>query len=220
MLDGDWSSDVCSSDLIDDMTQRMQQSLAQVMAQKTISRNPGEVTALDIRIMAAVSDDITDLIVRETFSKDLYDLLSAFIIRIPPLRERKDDIAPLCSYFMDKFGKEYDKSVKTVSDEVLTVFNEYGFPGNVQELANLIERAVLLIDGSVIELRHLPEKFRNPGHRQAMKDDRTFLSLADIEKNHILKVTSALGQNRTKAAEVLGISRGALWRKLKQYGEE
>jgi two-component system response regulator AtoC len=207
-------------DNIQDMNRDTQEKLSNVLSTNTMTRigGKGPVRA-DVRIMAACPEEITAEIMASSFNRDFYEQLSGFVIVIPPLRERKDDIAPLCSYFMDKFGKEYGKQVKTLSEDVLSAFSSYSFPGNVQELANLIERAVILLDSPSIELRHLPEKFRSPAKHLDFTDEKPLMSLAEVEQIHILKVMKALGNNRTKAAEVLGISRGALWRKLKQTGE-
>lgn len=207
-------------DNIQDLSQSTQEKLARVLSLNLMTRKGGkEPIHADVRIMAACPATATEDLKDTSFHKDFYDQLSGFVITIPPLRERKDDIAPLCSYFMDKFGKEYEKPVKTISDEVIAAFSTYAFPGNVQELANLVERAVILLDGQTIELRHLPEKFRTPAKHSELFDDQPLMSLAEIEKIHIKKVMDALGSNRTRAAEVLGISRGALWRKLKLTDE-
>ena len=207
-------------DNIQDMSVALQGKLSRVLSRNMITRKGGtEPVNADIRIMAACPKKVTDQLAKTAFHKDLYDLLGGFVITIPPLRERKDDIEPLCSYFMDKFGKEYGKQVKNLADDVLSALSSYPFPGNVQELANLIERAVILLDGPTIELRHLPEKFRDPVVHEH-SEDQLLPSLADVEQQHILKVMDAVGNSRTKAADVLGISRGALWRKLKQYGWE
>jgi DNA-binding NtrC family response regulator len=207
-------------DNIQDLSQSTQEKLARVLSLNLMTRKGGkEPVHADVRIMAACPATVIDDLNATTFQKEFYDQLAGFVITIPPLRERKDDIAPLCSYFMDKFGKEYEKPVKTISDEVIAAFSTYAFPGNVQELANLVERAVILLDGQTIELRHLPEKFRTPAKHSELFDDQPLMSLAEMEKIHIKKVMDALGNNRTRAAEVLGISRGALWRKLKLTDE-
>ncbi len=207
-------------DNIQDMSPSIQEKLARVLSLSLMTRKGGkEPVHADVRIMAACPAAVTETLKNTAFHKDFHDLLSGFVITIPPLRDRKDDIAPLCSYFMDKFGKEYEKTVKGISDDVLSAFAAYAFPGNVQELANLIERAVILLDGQTIEIRHLPEKFRAPVRHADEFTTQPLMSLAEVEKIHIKKVLTALDNNRTRAAEVLGISRGALWRKLKQEDE-
>lgn len=208
-------------DNIQDMSPSTQEKLARVLSLNLMTRKGGkDPIHADVRIMAACPESVTETLKGTAFHQDFYDLLAGFVITIPPLRERKDDIAPLCSYFMDKFGKEYGKPVKSIADDVLSAFSAYAFPGNVQELANLIERAVILLDGQSIEIRHLPEKFRAPIRHVDEFETQPLLSLAELEKIHIQKVMKALDNNRTRAAEVLGISRGALWRKLKQEGEK
>ncbi len=204
-------------DNIQDMTADTQEKLARVLNLNVMTRKGGkEPVHADVRIMAACPFAVSDEVRDSAFHPDFFDQVAGFVITIPPLRERKDDIAPLCSYFMDKFAKEYEKTVKAIADDVLSAFAAYAFPGNVQELANLIERAVILLDGQTIELRHLPEKFRSPVKHAELFEDQNLLTLAEVELQHIIKVMKALGNNRSRAAEVLGISRGALWRKLKQ----
>ena len=135
---------------------------------------------------------------------------------IPPLRERRDDIPPLCRYFLDKFAKEFKKAVECVSDEVISLFMTYDFPGNVRELEHIVERGVILADGKTIEPRHLPGRFGKIGYPSAHATDE-IMPLAEMERHYILKVLEATRGNKSKTAELLGISRSALWRKLKQY---
>jgi two-component system response regulator AtoC len=132
---------------------------------------------------------------------------------IPPLRERHDDIAPLCRYFLNKFAREFDKPVNTISDEVIAVFMAYDFPGNVRELEHVIERAVILADGPGIDVHHLPARFKAPSTSNAAAE-ANIVTLAEMEKNHILEALRATKGNKSRAAELLGISRSALWRKL------
>ena len=95
-----------------------------------------------------------------TFREDLYYRLNVFELSVAPLRERRDDIAPLCHFFLDKFSFEFNKKVDNISDEVMAVFMAYPFPGNVRELENIIERAVVLSDGRTFLPKHLPQRFQ------------------------------------------------------------
>ena len=142
--------------------------------------------------------------------------LNLFELTIPPLRERKDDIAPLCSYFIDKYRHEFQKAVDGISQEVTDTFIAYDFPGNVRELEHIIERAVIIADSSTIEKRHLPARFQIETAPARLLDPRQFSTLAQIEMRYILEVLEATQGNKTRTAEILGISRAALWRKLKQ----
>jgi two-component system response regulator AtoC len=138
-----------------------------------------------------------------------------FNLALPPLRDRKDDIAPLCSYFLRKLSDDFSKPVESIAPEVIDVFLSYDFPANVRELAHIIERAVILVDGKTIHLNHLPERFLKDATAPKEADPENFLTLAEVENRYIVKVLQAAGGNKSKTAEILGISRAALWRKLK-----
>jgi two-component system response regulator AtoC len=135
------------------------------------------------------------------------------------LQERKDDIGPLSHYFLDKYSKIFGKTVDSISDEVHDTFIAYNFPGNVRELEHVIERAVILADDRTIEKRHLPARFRKSEATAQKPEKKHYLTLAEIEINYILEVLEGTGGNKSQAAEILGISRAALWRKLKQFKE-
>jgi two-component system response regulator AtoC len=173
---------------------------------------------LDIRIIVATESDLAAKVKAGAFSRDLYDCLTIFEIAIPPLRERKDDIHPLCQYFFDKYRQEFGKSIDSISPEVVKILTEYDFPENVRELEYIIERAVIIADGKTVTRRHLPVRFLEDKKPQA--DSIRFSTLADLEKRYILEVLQAAQGNKSKTAEILGISRAALWRKLKQYQSE
>jgi two-component system response regulator AtoC len=163
--------------------------------------------------------DLGKLVAEGKFRKELYYRLNVFELFIPPLRERRDDIPPLCSYFIQKFTREFEKAVEYISDEVIGTIMSYDFPGNVRELEHIIERGVILADGNTIELKHLPERFHK-ADSPPLDATRTFMTLAEMEKKYILEVLEATGGNKSKATELLGISRAALWRKLKQFKED
>ena len=148
------------------------------------------------------------------------DQLQGFILTIPPLRERKDDIPPLCRYFFDKYRHELGKPVDSISPEVVKTLVDYDFPGNVRELEHIIERAVILADGKTIEPKHLPIRFREELKPIKPMEFKNFSTLAELEKRYIVEVLEANKGNKSKTSEILGISRAALWRKLKQFKAE
>jgi two-component system response regulator AtoC len=145
--------------------------------------------------------------------------LNVLDLFIPPLRERRDDIPPLCGYFVHKFAKEFERAVEYFSEEVISSFMSYDFPGNVRELEHIIERAVILADGNSIEFKHLPRRFHQ-ADSPPLDATKTFMTLAEMQKKYILEVLEATGGNKSKTTELLGISRAALWRKLKQFKED
>jgi len=167
----------------------------------------------DVRILVASRYSLEKLVEEGKFREELYHRLNLMELFIPPLRERRDDILPLSGYFLDKYATDFKKSVEYISDEVISVFMAHDFPGNVRELEHLIERAVILTDGQTIEAKHLPGRFHAVDTSTSVGED-SIVTLAEIERKHILKALEATGGNKSKTAELLGISRSALWRKL------
>jgi len=198
------------------MPEQTQREMMKIIDHKA-SNQPMDVVeaAKDIRFIVATHQDLNKRVEQSKFNKNLYHKLNAIVLSVPSLKERRDDIFPLCSYFLNKLNKDFKKNIKSISDEVLSIFMSYPFPGNVRELKHLIERAVILADHSTIELKHLPERFREQEPTSPLIENEPLLTLNQIEQNHILKVLQTTGYNKSKAAEVLGISRAALWRKLK-----
>jgi len=171
---------------------------------------------INIRILAATDVDLGKRVEAGRFDEKLYDRLTFLTFYIPPLRDRKDDIPPLCSFFLRKFRDEFNKPVEVITPEVVQILAAYDFPGNVRELAHIIERAVILADGRTIEKKHLPERFQKAASMAGGNNRNTLLSLAALEEQYILEVLDANDGNKSRTAETLGISRAALWRKLKQ----
>jgi DNA-binding NtrC family response regulator len=206
-------------DEIGDTPPSMQVQLLRVLQEKAIIRVGGtEEVPVDCRVLAATNQSLKDQVKAGGFREDLYYRLNVFEISIPPLRRRKDDIWPLASFFLDKYRREFGKEVEHISDEVLSVFMSYPWPGNVRELANVIERAVILCESRVIERQHLPRRFRESSSFR-MEGLQDFLTLAQMEERYIQEVLKACQGNKTRAAEVLGINRASLWRKLKRLEE-
>jgi two-component system response regulator AtoC len=198
----------------------MQLSMLKIIDNQKISLQDSKNDfPFDVRIMASSHFDLGKLVEEGKFKDELYYRLNILELFIPPLRERRDDIAPLCSYFIHKFNKEFNKSVEHISEEVISTFMSYDFPGNVRELEHIIERAVILADGNTIDLKHLPQRFHRDDFTAA-DANKKFMTMAEMQKHYMLEVLKATGGNKTKTAELLDISRAALWRKLKQFKEE
>jgi two-component system response regulator AtoC len=207
-------------DQIEDLSPKMQLSMLKIIDSKQISLQDGvDGFPFDVRIMAASRYDLDKLVEAQKFKEELYYRLNVIELYIPPLRERKDDIRPLCGYFLDKYAKEFKKAVEYIADDVIGVFMSHDFPGNVRELEHIIERAVILADGDTIKFKHLPIRFHGADFRTSDAPEK-FMTLAEKEKKYILEVLNATGGNKSKTAELLGISRAALWRKLKKFKEE
>ena len=207
-------------DRIEDMSSNMQLSMLKIIDSKKISLQDNvNDFPFDVRILASSRSDLSKLVEEGKFRDELYYRLNVIELFIPALRDRRDDIPPLSSYFLHKFAKEFEKAVEYISQEVISTFMSYDFPGNVRELEHIIERAVILADGNTIELKHLPGRFHK-ADSPALDAARSFMTLAEREKKYILEVLEATGGNKSKTAEILGISRAALWRKLKQFKED
>jgi two-component system response regulator AtoC len=207
-------------DQIEDMSPKMQLSMLKIIDSKKVSLQDGvDDFPFDVRILAASRYNLGKLVEEGKFRDELYYRLNVLELFIPPLRERRDDIPPLSGYFLNKFAKEFKKAAEYISDEVISIFMSYDFPGNVRELEHIIERAVILADGKTIEFKHLPRRFHK-ADSPPLNATRTFMTLAEMEKHHILEVLEATGGNKSKTTELLGISRAALWRKLKKFKED
>jgi DNA-binding NtrC family response regulator len=210
-------------DHIENMPSHIQEQMLRILeiAQSRQSGGQKEPEGrVDIRILAATDTDLADRVKTGAFSQVLYDRLKLFELTIPPLRERKDDIHPLCRYFFDKYRKELGKQVKLISPEFVKILVDYDFPGNVRELKHIVERAVILAESETVERKHLPARFLDNLKPDKLLDPRKLSTLAELEKRYIVKVLEASQGNKSKTAEILGISRAALWRKLKLLKDE
>lgn len=165
---------------------------------------------IEVRVVAATNLDLLDLIDKKLFRKDLYYRLTVVEINVPPLRERKEDIPLLVDKFLFKYGVEYKDRLLKISPDALAVLKRYQWPGNVRELENAVQQAIILCDHQ-IEVKDLPEHLK---YKIDFDDDNHLLPLKEIEKQHILKVLKATGNNKSKAAEILGITRKTLISKI------
>ncbi|RJQ51359.1 MAG: sigma-54-dependent Fis family transcriptional regulator [Nitrospiraceae bacterium] len=208
-------------DEITEMPPSMQVKLLRVIQEKEVLRvGATKPLKVDVRFIAATNRDISDAIKSGNFRQDLYFRLNVVSIRIPPLSERKDDIPFLSYYFLKKYAALMKKDISDISQDVLAVLMNYDFPGNVRELENIIERGVALSNSSTIEMAHLPEDLKELSIRTFRKKEGNIPSLEEQEMSYIRWVLKEVGGNRTVAAEILGIDRVSLWRKLKKYGLE
>lgn len=214
------SGGVLLLDEIGEMPHSMQVQLLRVLQEKTVIRVGGtREIPVDVRVLAATNKNLRKQIAAGKFREDLYYRLNVFTLRIPPLRERKDDIPLFCRYFLDKYARTFQKSVEEISDEAMDLFFSYSFPGNVRELENIIERAVVLADGKVVTPGHLPRRVQETDREEAGAERETpLISLAEMEKRHIRDVLRSTRGKKGEAARILGIDRATLWRKMKRYG--
>ena len=198
-------------DEIGDASQNMQGKLLRVLQSKEIQIvGSSKVRKVDTRIITATHKDLRALVKKGHFREDLYYRLDVVHIYIPALRERSDDILPLINFFAQKYAQEMVRPVPGFTDNALRAIKNYGWPGNVRELENLVQRLVVVVDEDMINITDLPEFMRFSVSSQP-GSDRT---LAEVEMAHIRNVLASVGENKTRAAEILGIDRKTLRTKL------
>lgn len=173
---------------------------------------------VDARIIAATNKNLFEEIKKGSFRKDLFFRLNINSIFVPPLRERKGDIELLSNYFLKKFSAKYNKNVNKISEPVLNCFRSYPFPGNVRELMNLINSAIIVESTNELRKKSLPNYFLSTnGSYKEFDEEIIPPTLNEVEKQHIKRVLEFTNNNKTKAAEILDISRVNLIAKIKKY---
>jgi DNA-binding NtrC family response regulator len=208
-------------DEITEMPASMQVKLLRVVQEREVLRVGGtDPIKVDVRFIAATNRDIQEALKKGDFREDLYFRVNVVTLHIPPLSERRDDIPILSYYFLKKYNAVMKKEIREISPEVIAILQDYDFPGNVRELENIIERGVALANGDSIEIAHLPEDLKVMSIKTFRKREGNIPSLEDQERAYIQWVLKEVNGNRTIAAQVLGIDRVSLWRKLKKYDLE
>ena len=197
-------------DEIGNASAKVQNSLLRVLQEKEIIKvGAQKAQPIDIRVVAATNSNLLELVTQDKFRQDLFYRLAVVEIKAPPLRNRKTDIPLLVDKFVMKYGLEYKDRFLKVSPEALDLLLRYSWPGNIRELENCIQRAVIMSDKS-IELSHIPDALKY----QIDFPEEALVSLAEMEKKYIKKVLDTVGNNKTKAAEILGIDRKTLRNKM------
>ena len=205
-------------DEISNISLNIQAKLLRVIQEREVTRiGSTKPIKVDVRILAATNQELADLVRKEKFREDLFYRLSVVPIHLPPLRERKEDIPLLVKHFLGKYNKRTRKNINNISPEVKRALMEYDWPGNIRELENTVERAVVLSKGNEIELESLvyhgissSSSFFNPAAGRCKPLD-------EVEKEYIKAVLQAHYGNKSKAARVLGIDRKTLAAKLKKF---
>jgi len=208
-------------DEVGDIPQSIQVKLLRVLQEHQFERVGGtEKIEVDVRIIAATNKNLEQKIKDGTFREDLYYRLNVVSIKIPPLRGRKEDILPMIEGFIEKYGKENNKEKLEISKETVDMLMKYNYPGNVRELENIIERAVVLTREKVITLNDLPMNIKG------FKEEKTLAALGKgtlteqveaIEKQLIFDALQESDGNQTKAGKLLGLTERNLRYKLKKY---
>lgn len=216
-------------DEIGDMPLSMQAKLLRVLQEKKVSPIGSEdEKEVDVRVIAASNKNLMEMVENGTFRGDLYYRLNVMNIHIPPLRERKEDILSLCNYFIQKFAKEQNKPVRKLSEQAQEALEEFSYPGNVRQLINILEYAMIVGDGDEIILNNLPDEIRRGrklselSEEKAPKEkaeliDTDGLTLKEIEREVILNRMEKYHGHQKKTAMSLGISERSLRNKLYEY---
>jgi two-component system response regulator HydG len=208
-------------DEIGEMPTDLQAKLLRAIQEKEI-RPVGSTKRINInvRILAATNKDLEQAVAQGTFRRDLYFRLNVLNLRIPPLRERRQDIPLLIGYFLDRITRESGR-VRTLADPAIKAMLAYDWPGNVRELENCVERACALSSGPVIQLPDLPSSLS--GSREPVplngNGSAKIVPISEVEKNTILNTITQLNGDKLMAARLLGIGKTTLYRKLKEYGQ-
>jgi len=217
-------------DEISDMPLGQQAKLLRVLEERVVSKvGSRESTSVNVRVIAASNTQLETLASDGKFRLDLYHRLSVFVINIPPLRDRKEDIPLLFDYYLKQYSSQMEKNILHIDPNVIGLLMEYDFPGNIRELKNIIERATILCDGDTI----MPEHIALSGGKVIFTDDINFAASANNEtlvpenldmeiheKNLIKKALDRSGNNKSKAAILLNVTWQALDRRMKKFGLE
>jgi DNA-binding NtrC family response regulator len=204
-------------DEIGDMPRSLQAKLLRVLQQREVHPlGAAAPVPVDVRVVAATHRDLETLYTAGQFRHDLYYRLNVITIRVPPLRERPEDLAPLVAHFLKKHVQRLGRQDATVSVGAMELFRRHGWPGNVRELENAIERALVLGPGPVIRVEDLPDDLRHSLREPA--GPQPVRQLAEMEREQILKALHSVNGNKAAAARLLGLDRKTLYRKLELYG--
>ena len=210
-------------DEIGDMSLPIQAKLLRVIQQRDfIPVGATRPITVDIRFVAATNKNLDNEVRRGTFREDLFYRLNVISIPLPPLRERREDVQPLAAHFLKKYSLKIKKKVAAISPEALRLLIDYDWPGNIRELENVIERAVILARSESITPKELPiwKKEGDAGQPQrvaALASVEQLVSLENMERDHITRTLAGTGYHKSRSAGILGISRRTLDRKIAEY---
>ncbi|MCA9424412.1 MAG: sigma-54-dependent Fis family transcriptional regulator, partial [Candidatus Omnitrophica bacterium] len=206
-------------DEIGEMDPKLQAKLLRVLQENEIDRVGGtKPIPVDVRVIASTNRSLRDQIKKGDFREDLFYRLNVVNITFPALRERKEDIPILADHFVRKYAEENGKEIEGIEPDALETLMKFNWPGNVRELENVIERAVVLCRGKSIDSASLPAEIREPEVREGL-DIRVGMTTMEAERMLILETLKTYEWNRTRAAELLGISIRTLRNKLNEYRE-
>ncbi len=205
-------------DEIATIDQKMQVSLLRLLETSEFCRiGSQDSIQVDVRVIAATNADLTDEIRKGTFREDLYYRLDVLRIEMPPLRERHGDINLLADHFINAAADDFKKDIRGVSPDFMSCLEAYPWPGNIRELKNIIQRTVVSATGDLLKTEHLPPRIRMFKGEEATLTVKVGATLAQVEKELIIRTLEFNRNNRTRTSQMLGISRRSLYNKIQQY---
>ena len=208
-------------DEIGELPSELQAKFLRVLEERKFRRLGGRAEVeVDVRVLCASNRDLKEEIRRGRFREDLFFRLGVFSISLPPLKERREDVPLLVHHFIEKYNAETGKRVQGVTPAAMAVLQGYAWPGNIRELRNTVERAMILADGDVLNEEHLPPEMQPGGPEAAALRLPLGLALDQVEKDYILASLQRNGGNKARTAELLGISEKTLYNKLNRYTAE
>jgi DNA-binding NtrC family response regulator len=201
-------------DEIGELSLSAQAKLLRVLQNRQVQR-VGSVAPrnIDVRVIAATHRNVKAMVRSGQFREDLYYRLAVVEIGLPALANRREDLPLLERYFLEKFSAEYNKPIAGLVRRAQTRLAAYPWPGNIRELENVIGNACMMVEGDLIDVDDLPERLREPLTNDAVTDD-SLISLEELQKRHVLRVLEAVGGNKARAAEILGIGRATIYQLL------
>ncbi|MBI5118642.1 sigma-54-dependent Fis family transcriptional regulator [Candidatus Poribacteria bacterium] len=222
-------------DEVGDMPLMTQVKLLRVLQNREVRRlGENKIVKVNVRIIAATNQDLVAAIREKRFREDLFFRLNVIQVKIPPLRERMDSLPSLIRYFISKFNRRFNRNIREIDRQAQFILTNYSYPGNVRELENILEHAVIMADDDVIRVSSLPDYLQSikrpmlalpEGIEEAVEmaaheagaGAPEYMTLAEMEKRLITETLMKCEGNQTLAADKLGISRSTLWRKMKEY---
>jgi transcriptional regulator with PAS, ATPase and Fis domain len=205
-------------DEIGDMPLKMQVNLLRVIADRSIVRIGGtRHIPVNVRLIAATNKNLLDEVEKGNFREDLYYRLNVVPFRLPPLKERPEDVIPIAEYHLSRISKRFGKQIDRIDPDAKQALAAYCWPGNIREVRNAIEQAVNMTQGSIILLKHLPEHIHNQETKPIPTENQKSFNLSALEKETIERALRHYDGNITRASKALGIGRNTLYDKMKKY---
>lgn len=207
-------------DEIGDMSLSLQAKLLRILQEREVERlGAVKTTPIDVRVIAATNTDLEQLLKKGLFREDLFYRLNVVSLRLPPLRERIDDLELLVEYFCEKFKKEFNTDFQMIAEEVWEIFRRYRWPGNVRELEHVLERAFNVMEGNCITIKELPLYLQKQAKKSKVEESHQLQQILDeAEKTAVIEALRTAGGNKAQAAQRLGISRAWLYRLIRKHG--